>query len=79
MLLATQRNSAFVLLGVVALSLVSSALIVWLYVGRSIIGRLTALSASMLAIAGGNLKTPLPDDSGKDEIGSYGRCIAYFP
>jgi class 3 adenylate cyclase len=75
---ATQRNSAFVLLGIVALSLVSSALIVWLYVGRSIIGRLTALSASMLAIAGGNLKAPLPDDSGKDEISGMADALRIF-
>jgi hypothetical protein len=35
----TQRNATFVLISVVALSLISSALIVWLYVGRaSLIG-----------------------------------------
>jgi phosphoglycerate-specific signal transduction histidine kinase len=75
---ATQRNSAFVLLGVVALSLVSSVLIVWLYVGRSIIGRLTVLSGSMLAIASGNLKAPLPDDRGKDEIGGMADALRIF-
>jgi class 3 adenylate cyclase len=75
---ATQRDSAFVLLGVVALSLVSSVLIVWLYVGRSIIGRLTALSGSMLAIASGNLKAPLPDDRSKDEIGGMADALRIF-
>ena len=65
---ATQRRSTGILLAVVVLSLASSALIVWLYVGRSIIGRLTALSGSMLAIAGGNITAPLPVSSGKDEI-----------
>jgi class 3 adenylate cyclase len=76
--LATQRNSTFVLIGVVALSLISSALIVWLYVGRSIIRRLTALSARMLAIAGGNLNEPLPNDSGKDEIGTMSDALRIF-
>jgi class 3 adenylate cyclase/CHASE3 domain sensor protein len=75
---ATQRNSTFVLVGIVAVSLVSSALIVWLYVGRSIVGRLTALSGSMLAIAGGNLNAPLPNYSGKDEITSMGEALRLF-
>jgi hypothetical protein len=44
-----------ILISIVALSLVSSFLIVWLYVGRNLIARITALSNSMLAIAGGNL------------------------
>jgi len=67
-----------VLLGVVALSLVSSALIVWLYVGRSIVARLTALSGSMLSISGGNLKTPLPASSGDDEIGHMAGSLRIF-
>jgi class 3 adenylate cyclase len=75
---STQRTSTFVILGVWALSLASSALIVWLYVGRSIIGRLMALNASMLAIAGGNLKAPLPDNSGTDEIGSMADALRIF-
>jgi class 3 adenylate cyclase len=75
---ATQRRSSLVLLGVAALSLVSSALIVWLYVGRSIVRRLTGLSGSMLAIAGGNLNAALPDDRGKDEITSMGDALRVF-
>jgi class 3 adenylate cyclase len=74
----TQRNSTAVLLGVVALSLITSALIVWLYVGRNIIKRLTALSTSMLAIAGGNLKTPLPVGSNNDEIGRMADALRIF-
>ena len=53
--LSVQRFSSTVLIAAVALSLLSSILIVWLYVGRSIVSRLTALSRSMLAIAEGNL------------------------
>ena len=76
--LATQRRSTAILLGVVALSLVSSALIVWLYVGRSIVARLTALSGSMLSISGGNLNTPLPASSGDDEIGHMADSLRIF-
>jgi class 3 adenylate cyclase len=75
---ATQRTSTGVMLGVVALSLICSALIVWLYVGRRIVGRLTALSKSMLAIAGGDLKAPLPDNTGRDEIGSMADALRIF-
>jgi class 3 adenylate cyclase len=75
---ATQRNSTVVLLVVVVLSLISSVLIVWLYVDRSIIGRLTALSSSMLALAGGNLKAPLPTVGRPDEIGHMADALRIF-
>ncbi len=76
--LTVQRLSAAVLIGVVALSLVSSGLIVWLYVGRNLIARLTGLSDSMLAIAGGNLRAPLPPAGGRDEIGRMAQALAVF-
>ena len=75
---ATQRKSTAVLLAVVALSLVASTLIVWLYVGRSIVARLAGLSESMLTIAAGNLKAPLPADSSKDEIGQMAKALRTF-
>ena len=74
---STQRASAAVLIGAVALSLTGSALIVWLYVGRNLIARLTALSASMLAIAGGQIRTALPK-SGDDEIGRMADALRVF-
>jgi len=69
--LSVQRFSATVLVAAVALSLISSILIVWLYVGRNIVSRLTALSRSMLAIAEGNLATKVPT-GGNDEIAEMG-------
>ena len=66
------------MVGVVVLSLVSSGLIVWLYVGRNLIARLTALSDSMLAIAGGNLSGPLPAPGGGDEIGRMAEALIVF-
>ena len=72
--LSVQRFSATVLIAAVALSLLSSILIVWLYVGRSIVSRLTALSRSMLAIAEGNLTASLPT-GGSDEIAEMGRVV----
>jgi adenylate cyclase len=67
-----------ILIGVVVLSLVSSILIVWLYVGRNLIARLTALSDSMLAIARGNLRAPLPTTDGGDEISRMAEALVVF-
>ena len=66
---AVRRLGGTVLLAVVLLSVVSAFLIVWLYVDRRLITRLTALSNSMLAIASGNLHAPLPEPGTRDEIG----------
>jgi class 3 adenylate cyclase len=75
---AVQQLNRNVLIGVVVLSLVSSFLIVWLYVGRNLIARLTALSDSMLAIAGGNLRAPLPATGGGDEISRMAEALVVF-
>ena len=75
--LSVQRSSAQALLSFAILSLLSSILIVWLYVGRNIIRRLMRLSDGMLAIAGGNHHSPI-DISGKDEITYMGRAVEIF-
>jgi class 3 adenylate cyclase len=75
--LSAQRFSTGVLIALVAMSLMSSVLIVWLYVDRNLIARLTALSRSMLAIADGNLGTALPA-TGVDEIGRMAKALAVF-
>jgi len=71
---SVEKFSATVLVVAVGLSLVSSVLIVWLYVGRNIVSRLMALSRSMLAIAEGNLAVNLPT-GGSDEIAEMGRVV----
>jgi signal transduction histidine kinase/HAMP domain-containing protein len=75
--LAAQRWGSGVVIGMVLLSLLSSGLIVWLYVDRNLIARLRALSDSMLAIAGGNLRAPLPA-VGHDEIGRMAEALRFF-
>jgi class 3 adenylate cyclase len=74
----TQRLSTGILGGVIVLSLATSGLIVWLYVHRSLIRRLRALSASTLALASGKLDTPLPTDKGSDEIRRMGDALRIF-
>ena len=75
---SVQRLGSGVLIAVVVLRPACSGLIVWLYVGRNLIARLTALSDSMLAIAGGNLRAPLPAAGGHDEIDRMAEALAVF-
>jgi signal transduction histidine kinase/HAMP domain-containing protein len=75
--LSVQRFSTRILVVLVALSLLTSALIVWLYVGRSIVARLASLSDGMLAIAGGRLHAPVAAQ-GSDEIAAMGRAVEIF-
>src|SRR6516162_1418278 len=75
--LSVQKLGRLGLLAVVALSLISSVLIVWLYVGRNIVARLTALSARMLTLAQGDLKSPLPQ-GGTDGIGRMADALRIF-
>ncbi|SCW33210.1 HAMP domain-containing protein [Rhizobium mongolense subsp. loessense] len=72
-----QRYGTGVVLGSAILSLLSSVLIVWLYVDRNLLARLSGLSQSMLAIAGGNLRAPLPA-TGRDEIGRMAKALLLF-
>jgi len=65
------------LITLVGLSLLTSAAIVWFYVGRNIVRRLTALNDGMLAIAGGQLDTPIASE-GSDEIAAMGRSVEVF-
>ncbi len=75
---ATQALSTTVLIAIVVLSLAGSGLIVWLYVDRNLVARLRGLSDSMLAIAGGNLRAPLPPAGNSDEIDHMARALAVF-
>jgi signal transduction histidine kinase len=75
---SVQRASSRVLIAVVLLSLISSGLIVWLYVQRDLLRRLAALSGSMRAVAGGNLRVPLPAPGRDDEIAEMTRALTVF-
>ncbi|MGG5823538.1 PAS-domain containing protein [Falsiroseomonas sp. HW251] len=75
--LSVQRRGTQVLLVLVLLSLVTSVLIVWLYVGRNIVRRLTTLGDGMVAIAAGRLGAPVAAE-GSDEIAAMGRAVEVF-
>ena len=74
---AVQRFGGTIQVGVVVLSLISSVLIVWLYVNRNLIRRLMQLSSGMLAIAAGRQHAPI-EITGTDEIAGMARVVEVF-
>jgi signal transduction histidine kinase/CheY-like chemotaxis protein len=72
-----QRFGRTGLLAVVVFSLISSILIVWLYVGRNVVARLTALSRGMGDIVGGQRDIAIPT-GGHDEITDMAQAVEVF-
>ena len=58
-------------------ALAAAGLIAWLYVGRSIVGRLTLLSEAMRRIADGESDVPVPV-GGQDEIAGMAKALLVF-
>ena len=65
------------MVSMVAGSLLFSILIVWLYVGRNMVARITNLDAAMRSIANGNLAQQVLVKGG-DEIGAMARSLEQF-
>jgi methyl-accepting chemotaxis protein len=64
-----------VILSIAALA--AAGLVAWLYVGRSIVGRLTLLSGAMRRIADGESDVPVPV-GGRDEIAGMAKALLVF-
>ncbi|WP_207477103.1 methyl-accepting chemotaxis protein [Arenibaculum pallidiluteum] len=65
----------------IAVSLVSilgSILIIWLYVGRKLVGGLLALRSTMASIAQGKTDLTVPGLDGTDEIADMARAVEVF-
>lgn len=73
----TIKKGRIWMLLMVAASLLFSILIVWLYVGKNMVGRITSLDASMRSIANGNLDEDV-QVKGSDEIGTMARSLVSF-
>ncbi|WP_404380912.1 putative bifunctional diguanylate cyclase/phosphodiesterase [Caenispirillum salinarum] len=58
-------------------AMLAALLIAWLYVGRSVVRRLTKLDHSMRAIAAGDLDHPIPV-GGRDEVTAMGYALTTF-
>src|SRR5262245_3136929 len=74
---SVQQFGGVTLLAVVVLSLATSVFIVWFYVGRNVVARLTALSAGMRAIVSGRRDITIPI-RGHDEITEMARAVEVF-
>ena len=80
---ATEQSEAALNLGrslLVALNVLgisSATLILWLFVGRFLIARLTALSLAMRRMAGGDLETRI-QVRGQDEVGEMAQALEVF-
>ena len=72
------RIGSWVIAAVTALSLLSAGLVIWRYVSGNLLARITALSDSMISIAEGNLRTPLPSTSDTDEIAKMASALKVF-
>ena len=71
------RLGRILLIGLSIAALIAAGLIAWLYVGRSIVGRLAALSGAMRRIADGESDVPVPV-GGEDEIAGMAKALLVF-
>jgi methyl-accepting chemotaxis protein len=71
------RVGRFLLIILSIAALAAAGLIAWLYVGRSIVGRLTLLSGAMRRIADGESDVPVPV-GGRDEIAGMAKALLVF-
>ena len=71
------QRGKFLLLTAAGFSLAVAVLVVWLYVGRNLVRRITTLDDSMRAIAAGDLDTRIPT-GGNDEISEMATALSTF-
>ncbi len=74
---ATVNRGKALLLAVAAASLAVAVLVAWLYVGRNLVRRITALGQSMRKIAAGNLGAEVAT-GGNDEISDMAEALKTF-
>jgi two-component system, NtrC family, C4-dicarboxylate transport sensor histidine kinase DctB len=71
------ERGKLLLLTAAGFSLAVAVLVVWLYVGRNLVRRITLLDGSMRAIAAGDLDTEVPT-GGADEISEMAAALSTF-
>ena len=71
------NRSTTVQITVVVASMLLSILVVWLYIGRNVVGRLMAVKNSMAELAAGNLNVAIPS-GGRDEIAQMAETLIVF-
>jgi len=71
-------SATWIMLGLGLLTLVGSALYVWLYVGGNILRRIGGLKQSMQLLSSGNLETTIDRSSYHDEIAAMAEALEVF-
>lgn len=71
------ERGKLLLLAAAGFSIAVAVLVVWLYVGRNLVRRITSLDNSMRAIAEGRLDTSIPT-GGTDEISEMATALSTF-
>ena len=74
---ATIGQATLMLQGIAATSLIASILIAWLYVGRSLVGRITRLVGTMRELADGNMGVDVAV-KGRDEVADMAKTVLVF-
>jgi methyl-accepting chemotaxis protein len=74
----TSSLATKVMLVLGGLTLIGSALFVWLYVGRSILRRLAQLQRAMQRLSGGDLDTEIARSRQQDEIAEMAQSLEIF-
>jgi methyl-accepting chemotaxis protein len=74
----TSSLATVVMLGLGALTLIGSALFVWLYVGRSILRRIAQLQRAMQRLSSGDLETEIARSRQQDEIAVMAGSLEIF-
>jgi methyl-accepting chemotaxis protein len=70
--------ATLIMLALGGLTLLGSALFVWLYVGRSILRRLGSLQRSMQLLSDGDLESEIYHSTHRDEIASMANALQIF-
>ncbi len=67
-----------VMLAIAGVSVVGAVLVVWLYIGRSLVARVTGLRAAMARLAEGDLSADVTGQQHADEVGDMARALLVF-
>jgi methyl-accepting chemotaxis protein len=66
------------MVGIAAASVIGAVLVVWLYIGRSLVARIVALEKTMEKLAEGDLTVGIPSAGHNDEIGHMAGTVEVF-
>ena len=72
------RVGTIVAIVIAGISVIGAVLIVWLYIGRSLVRRIVALDTVMSRLAEGDLTVELPIAANRDEVDHMAGTIAVF-